>query len=233
MTAPTAVDGDGASVRPPDQPEDERRALRGEPSSGRRLLRGLREVVVLGGIALGLAFLIKVFLLQAFYIPSGSMLDTLQLDDRLLVEKVSYLFSEPERGDVVVFRRPNAPERTGVQAAIRSFLEGFGVLQPNVDIDLVKRVIGLPGETVSILDGVVQVDGRALDEPYVLPDGRSFSPVTVPEGHYFMLGDNRGNSDDSRYTLGLVPRENFVGRAFAIIWPLRNATTALGHEHDV
>ncbi len=207
--------------------------MRGEPSSGRRFLRGLREAVVLGAIALGLAFLIKVFLLQAFYIPSGSMLNTLQLDDRLLVEKVSYLFSEPERGDVVVFRRPDAPERTGLQEAVRSFLEGFGLIRPDDDIDLVKRIIGLPGETISIRDGVVHVDGRPLEEPYVLPDGRSFSAVTVPEGHYFMLGDNRGNSDDSRYTLGMVPRENFVGRAFVIIWPLRNATTALGYDHPI
>lgn len=222
------------SVRPPDLSPADRRALRAdEPRRGRRRSRGaLAELPVLIVVALVLAFLIKTFLVQAFYIPSGSMLDTLQINDRVLVEKVSYRSRDPERGEVIVFRRPNAPERSGPVAVVRSFLEGTGLMAPDEEIDLIKRVVGLPGETIAIDGGVVSVDGTPLQEPYVLPDDRTFAPVHVPEGHYFMLGDNRGNSDDSRYTLGTVPRENVVGRAFVILWPPSNATLELAHDHE-
>jgi signal peptidase I len=229
--------GDGAldparSVRPPDLAHDDREALRAEDAPAGRRGGGLGELPVLLVVALVLAFLIKTFLVQAFYIPSGSMLDTLQINDRVLVEKVSFRFRDPARGEIIVFRRPGAEAAQGPGAVLRSFFEGLGLVAPDEEIDLIKRVVGLPGETVEIVDGEVRVDGVGLTEPYTLPDGRSFPAVTVPDGHYYMLGDNRSNSDDSRYGLGTVPRDDVIGRAFVILWPPSSATLRLRHDHD-
>jgi signal peptidase I len=232
VVRPGPADDPERSVRPPDLELGEQAALHAADPSPRPVRRRLGELPVLLLVALVLAFGIKTFLLQAFYIPSGSMMDTLQINDRVLVEKVTFRFREPERGEVIVFRRPGAQIERGPGAVVRSFLEGIGLLAPDDEIDLIKRVIGLPGETVEIVDGVVSVDGRALSEPYVLPDERSFPAVEVPEGEYFMLGDNRGNSDDSRYGLGTVPRADVVGRAFVILWPLPRATFALAEDLD-
>jgi signal peptidase I len=220
----------GRSVRPPDLQPQEREALRraaGELTRRRRM----GELPVLVLVALLLAFVIKGLLVQAFYIPSGSMQDTLLIDDRVLVEKVSYRFRDPERGEIIVFRRPGAEVGRGPGAIVTSFLEGLGIVAPDADIDLIKRVIGLPGETVEVRGGVVHVDGVALDEPYVRADGRDFPAVRVPEDHYFMLGDNRGNSDDSRYSLGTIPRDAVVGRAFTIMWPPVRATLQMDHDY--
>lgn len=238
MRAPPQLEPDGGvpdserSIRPPDLAPAQLAAVRGGSSGGRAGRGGLGELPVLLLVALVLAFLIKTFLVQAFYIPSGSMLDTLQLNDRVLVEKVSLRFREPRRGEVVVFRRPGATAATGPGAVVRSFLEGIGLIAPDEEIDLIKRVIGLPGETLEIVDGEVRVDGVPLTEPYTINDERSFPAVTVPDGEYYMLGDNRANSDDSRYGLGTVPRDDVVGRAFVILWPPGNATLRLGHHHD-
>jgi signal peptidase I len=219
----------GWSVRPPDLEPEQRDAVRAadplRPPKGRHRY----ELPVLVVLALALAFLIKTFLVQAFFIPSGSMIPTLEIGDRVLVEKVSYRFTEPERGDVIVFRRPGVEEPTGIGPAVRSFFEGLGLLQPDEDIDLIKRIVGLPGETVEVRDGIVHVAGVAVDEPYALLDERDFPPHEVAPGEYFMLGDNRANSDDSRYGLGTVPTDNIVGRAFVILWPPGNVTLELGH----
>jgi signal peptidase I len=220
----------GRSVRPADLPPSQREALRA--GDARRTRAGLGELPLLLLVALVLAFLIKTFLVQAFYIPSGSMMDTLQINDRVLVEKVSFRFRDPERGEIIVFRRPGVEEERGPGAILRSFFEGLGLIAPDAEIDLIKRVVGLPGETVDITDGIVQVDGVPLAEPYVLPDVRDFGPVEVPVGEYFMLGDNRSNSDDSRYGLGTVPRESVVGRAFVILWPPGSATFRLRHDYE-
>ena len=184
-------------------------------------------------VALALAFVIKTFLVQAFYIPSGSMIPTLEIGDRVLVEKVSYRFRQPERGEVIVFQRPGAEkERAGVAGQARSFLEGLGLAQPDADIDLIKRVIGLPGERVRVRKGTVFVDGRPLDEAYAQPETRSFPEVVVPKGQLFMMGDNRMNSQDSRFSeLGTVPLRNVVGRAFVILWPAGRATTAMDRDY--
>jgi signal peptidase I len=164
-------------------------------------------VVVLVG-ALLVAMAVKTWALQAFWIPSGSMEPTLQVDDRVLVNKISYDIEDVERGDIIVFERP----------------DGWGV----GDIkDLIKRVIALPGETVSVVDGVVHIDGQPLDEPY-LADG-TLTPdffaesgcvpsCAVPEDHLFVLGDNRTNSDASNH-FGFVPFDDVVGRAFVRVWP--------------
>ena len=184
-------------------------------------------------VALLLAFLIKTFLVQAFYIPSGSMIPTLEISDRVLVEKVSYRFRQPERGEIIVFQRPGSEgARSGVSGQLRSFLEGLGLAQPDADIDLIKRVIGLPGETVRIRKGVVFVNGKRLTEDYAQPESRSFPKTTVPEGELFMMGDNRMNSQDSRFPeLGTVPLDNVVGRAFVILWPPGRATTKLDQDY--
>jgi signal peptidase I len=220
----------GRSVRPPDLPARQRDLLRASDGAPRR--SGLGELPLLLVVALVLAFLIKTFLVQAFYIPSGSMMDTLQINDRVLVEKVSFRFREPERGEIIVFRRPGIEVDRGPAAVLRSFFEGLGIIAPDAEIDLIKRVVGLPGETLEITDGIVRVDGVLLTEPYTLPDVRDFGPVEVPAEHYFMLGDNRSNSDDSRDSLGTVPADDVVGRAFVILWPPSNATFRLRHHYD-
>ncbi|HUG84154.1 MAG TPA: signal peptidase I [Euzebya sp.] len=239
-----------ATIRPPDtvagravadgvKPEDRTDGeaadapVEAAPGLMRQALSLLRESVQLIVVALLLAFLIKSFAMQAFFIPSGSMLETLQIGDRVLVEKFSYRLREPERGEVIVFRRPGlADEGFSPVATWRSFLEGIGLSQPDPDRDLIKRIIGLPGETVETIGGVVHVNGLPLDEPYTTPETRDFAPVTVPEGEYYVLGDNRGNSLDSRFSLGTVPAENIVGRTFAIIWPPSTATLEVDTDYS-
>jgi signal peptidase I len=164
---------------------------------------------------------IKTFLIQPFWIPSESMMPTLEVNDRVMVNKLSLRFSEPERGDVVVFRDPAEPdvEESIPEAVVRSVLEAIGVRTRGAD-DLIKRVIGLPGETVEIEGNRVHIDGVPLSEPYLaegtnMPD---FGPVTVSEDQVFVMGDNREFSFDSR-RFGPIPIEEIVGRAFLIIWP--------------
>ena len=170
-------------------------------------IRSARRTVLEWGVvlvgALALALIVRAFLFQAFYIPSPSMEPTLSSGDRILVNKVSYRLHDVNRGDLVVFHpRPES----GVGAD-----------------DLIKRVIALPGETVTTDSGRVLIDGGLLIEPYLpVPDGTAgftTAGCTVPDGHVFVLGDNRGNSRDSRY-YGPVPVDSIVGRAFVRVWPL-------------
>lgn len=144
-----------------------------------------------------LSLVIITFVVQAFYIPSGSMEPTLMVDDRILVAKFVYRFSPVRRGDVIVFRYPLNPQR-----------------------DFVKRVIGLPGEGVRLKEGVVYVGDQAISEKgYTInPDFGNYGPVTVPASQYLVLGDNRNNSEDSRF-FGYVPRANIIGKAVFIYWP--------------
>ena len=145
-----------------------------------------------------LSLVIITFVVQAFYIPSGSMEPTLMVDDRILVAKFMYRFKPVHRGDVIVFRYPLNPQR-----------------------DFVKRVMGLPGDRVQLKDGVVHLDGTVLSEKgyTIKPDFGNYGPVTVPASQYFVLGDNRNNSEDSRF-FGYVPRGNVIGKAIFIYWPL-------------
>lgn len=217
------------SVRPADLDSDERDAVAG---AGRSKRRGEFPLLVVS--ALLLAFLVKTFLVQAFYIPSGSMIPTLEIDDRVLVEKVSYRFRMPERGEVIVFRRPGAPRpEASLGDSVRTFFEGFGLLRPRHDIDLIKRVVGLPGETVEVRDGRVYVDGLALEEPYAHVDVFDHPATVVPAGHLFMMGDNRPNSDDSRGSLGTVPVDHVVGRAFVIMWPPVHVDATLDADYPL
>jgi signal peptidase I len=184
----------------------------------------LREIPVLVLLALVVALIIKTFLVQAFFIPSSSMEPTLMPGDRVLVNKMAYRFGDPHRGDVVVFENPNEaalPDRNAVEALFHWLGEGLGLQQPENE-DLIKRVIGLPGDTIAIRDHTVVVNDHPIAEPYLtkkaLGSMSDYGPVTVPHGELFVLGDNRGNSSDSR-VIGSVPEGNVVGRAFVIIWP--------------
>ena len=203
-------------------PAGERRAP-ATAGDGSSLVRAAREVVVLVGTALMIAVVVKTFVAQAFYIPSGSMLPQLQIDDRVLVSKISYRLHDPRRGDIVVFDAPGGapdPPTPFPRRALRGVAEAVGVVAPSTD-EYIKRVVALPGERVEATGGKVLVDGLELIEPY-LPPGTAtsdFAAVVVPPDTVFVLGDNRANSADSR-VFGPIPRSTVVGRAILRVWPL-------------
>jgi signal peptidase I len=176
-----------------------------------RLRSTVEWVAVIVG-ALVVALVVKTFLVQAFSIPSASMEPTLQRGDRVLVNKLSYDLHDIRRGDVIVFELP--ADQVGSD----------GIK------DLIKRAIGLPGDVIETRKGVVYINDKALDEPYLPagtltgdPDDPTNPPIerqTVPDGHVYVLGDNRSNSADSRYpTRGPIPIDMIVGRAFVLVWP--------------
>jgi signal peptidase I len=200
--------------RPPEDAADD-----DDDDEGRRSLSFWAELPILIVIALVLAVIVKTFFFQAFYIPSGSMEDTLQINDRVMVNKLSFRFGDVERGQIVVFDPDDADPPESLPAKVaRNVLESIGLATPKSD--LIKRVIGLPGETLEIQNNQVVIDGTPIDEPY-LPPGvnmRDFGPVEVPSGEYFVMGDNRNSSQDSRF-IGTIPEAHIIGRAFVIMWP--------------
>ncbi|MCM8551611.1 MULTISPECIES: signal peptidase I [Streptomyces] len=197
-----------------------------------------KELPILIGIALVLALLIKTFLVQAFSIPSSSMENTLQIGDRVLVDKLTPWFgSEPDRGEVVVFHDPDdwlAGEPTPDPNALQTVLSWIGLMPSADEKDLIKRVIGVGGDTVECnKTGPLKVNGKALNEPYVYAGNTPCSEdeqggqfkVTVPEGKIWVMGDHRQNSRDSRYNQsdkngGMVPVDEVVGRAIVVAWPM-------------
>jgi len=193
-----------------------------EPRPAEQEQRGsfLRELPILFIVALAVAIVLKTLVVQAFFIPSSSMEPTLEPGDRVLVQKVVY---GPDRGDVIVFSDPKGrpgPDRGIVGGFVHWLSSTLGIERPEHE-DFIKRVIGLPGETIELRDGRLYVDGVRIHEPYLkgAVDTRDYGPVRVAEGALFVLGDNRLNSNDSRFGLGLVPVDKVVGRAFAIVWP--------------
>jgi len=186
-------------------------------------------LVILAGL---IAFTIKSTVAQAFYIPSGSMMPQLQVDDRVVVSKLAYRLHAPRRGDIVVFDCPEAACRArgrraepgnGVARWLRSVGRGVGLVQPSTE-EFIKRVVGLPGETVEGRAGQVFIDGRRLVEPY-LPAGTvtaDFPATAVPARHLFVMGDNRSASSDSR-VFGPIDRSLVVGRTIVRVWPPASA----------
>lgn len=174
-------------------PEDHQEG--GSPKRGGGLVEFL--VIVLVAFALVFGF-VRPFVVEAFYIPSESMVPTLEVGDRVFVNKFIYRFSEPHRGDIVVFKS----------------IEGE-------NDDLIKRIVGVPGDEVAVRNGLLFVNGERYRERYVnkeFPDDSFFGPITVPEGKVFVMGDNRANSRDSRY-FGPVPIDDIEGEAFVVFWP--------------
>ncbi len=166
--------------------------------------RGWQENLTLVAIALCLAFLIRTFIAEPRFIPSDSMLPTLHTGDRLVIEKVSYHFHPPATGDIIVFQPPAELQRRGYPK----------------DQAFIKRVIGESGEVINISKGKVYLNGQALKEDYIAePPNNPYPPVTVPENEFFVMGDNRNDSNDSRYW-GFLPRKNIIGRAAFRFWPL-------------
>ena len=200
----------------------------------------LRETAIVVVSALVLSVIIKTFLVQAFFIPSGSMEDTLAVGDRVLVSKLAPGPLDVHRGDVVVFVDPGgwleqrSDERSGLQRGLEEALTFVGLLPQNAGEHLIKRVIGLGGDTVECCDadGRLMVNGVGIDEPYLKPGVDSSEnefAVTVPENHLWFMGDNRSNSQDSRAHQGdpgggAVPMRNVVGTAMLILWPLDHWT---------
>ena len=202
----------------------------------------VREVFVVVVMALALSFVVKTWLLQAFYIPSGSMEDTLLVGDRVVVSKLSPTPFDIERGDVVVFQDPGGwldipppVDRSGLSGALHDGLVFVGLLPAESEDHLIKRVIGLPGDRVACCtEGQsLTVNGVALTEPYLkpgdVPSTLTFD-ITVPEGQVWVMGDHRSDSEDSRFhdpsgtgADGAVPIDDITGRAVAVVWPLDRA----------
>jgi signal peptidase I len=199
-----------------------------------RTVPGWLEFVLLLAVALALSLVIKTWFVQMFFVPSESMEPLLQVDDRLLVQKVSYWAGDVERGDVVVFEDPGGwLQETEEPEGLRRLLAAVGLYPTGGH--LVKRVIGVGGDTVACCDdeGRVTVNGVALDETSYLPPGvdpsdQEFS-VRVPDGRIWLMGDNRSNSEDARFHRdlpgdGTVSTDRVVGKVWAIVWPLGHAS---------
>lgn len=190
----------------------------------------LVEMGIIVVVSLVLATLLKTFVVQAFYVPTGSMLATIQLDERILVNKLSPGLVDLHRGDVVVFEDPGgwlATEGAGAVGATgwqQSLAQAVGLGTEEQATHVVKRVVGLPGDTVSVDDdGVLSVNGVVVDErAYLYPGDVSSETaftITVPDDALWVMGDHRSDSDDSRVH-GTVPLDDVVGVAMAVVWPL-------------
>ena len=186
--------------------EQSRREWLSSQGSPSRKGGGILEFIVILAISFALVFLvIRPFIVEAFYIPSESMVHTLEVGDRVLTNKFIYRFTKPDRGDILVFKS----------------VEGRNDLKDRED--LIKRVVGVPGDTIEVREGKLFVNGAAQNEPYVNDATVAFQspygPKKVPENHGFMMGDTRGGSTDSR-VFGPVPREKIIGKAAVRFWPL-------------
>lgn len=243
-STPEAQAGDGSGVEERSSRGDGRQTTSGESSTRTKggLLGAIREIAVIAGAALVISFLIKTFVAQAFWIPSGSMEDTLVYGDRVMVSKIQAGPLAVDRGDVIVFEDPGGwlppvqqVDRGPVVNAMVRGLEFVGIVPSSQGGHLIKRVIGEPGDVVACCDpdGALTVNGFPLEETYLYPGDEPSTTefeVTVPEDHVWMMGDHRSNSRDSRANddgtgqTGSVPTENVVGQAFVLLFPFENFT---------
>ena len=208
----------------------------------------LREVPIIVVSALVVSILVKTFLIHFFFIPSGSMENTLRIGDRIAVNKLANFFTDIKRGEVVVFKDPanwlgQAPGETGSKpvVAIKNALVTVGILPDPAKQYLIKRVVGVGGDNVICCDakGRLSVNGISINEPYIFsgnkPSDSTFN-ITVPKGFIWVMGDHRGASADSRFHTddihkGMVPLPDVVGRAFVTVWPLKHVTfLSVGHD---
>jgi signal peptidase I len=205
--APEAQPDDGADGQEATPSADAGLATARKQRRAKSRQRALVEWVLAITLAITAAFVIKTWFVQAFVIPSGSMEPTLQVNDRVLVAKFAYRISDIHRGDVVVFKNP--------------------ARLPDEPAQLIKRVVGVGGDVIQTVDGKLVVNGALVPEPYLAPgtmtrapDGHDLPKTTVAAGHIFVMGDNRGNSRDSRY-IGPIENKTVVGKAFFRLWPVR------------
>jgi signal peptidase I len=199
-------------------------------SSGNDGKSSIVELFIIVPIALLLALAIQAFLIKPFRIPSESMVPTLEVSQRVLVDRVTFRFSDPHRGDVVVFKAPEGAEENRCGSNRPGIAERGGMPCPEPtpdqsDENFIKRVVGVPGDSLSVREGRVYINGKRQDEPYVNEDTdlnceicNLPRPITIPPDHFFMMGDNRGESADSR-EWGPVPEDWIVGNAFSTYWP--------------
>lgn len=191
-------------------PKERRKKRKEERRAKNPKFYAVMDWVVVIVIALAAALFINFFVIVNSTVPSGSMEKTIMTNSRMIGIRVSYLFEKPDRGDIIVFHYPDDPKQI-----------------------FVKRIIGLPGETVEMIDGITYIDGEAMEEDYINPDywdrpieGKNYNcgPFTVPADHYFVMGDNRGNSHDSRFWNNhFVSRKAIMGKAVYCYWPVKYA----------
>lgn len=165
-----------------------------------------------------LVILIRVFIVEAFQIPSGSMKDTLLVGDLLLVNKFIYRFTEPDRGDIIIFKYPHQDNSINPIKTLKQWIGDITGVPLVKRRNLIKRLIGMPGEEIEVKSGDVYIDGVKLDEHYLdfTPHG-NYGPYKIPKDHYFVMGDNRDNSADSRFW-GALPEDLVIGKALVIYW---------------
>lgn len=221
---------------------DEVKVAEAPPSLAQQALAALKETVLVVAMALVLSFVVKTWLLQAFFIPSGSMEDTLVEHDRVVVNKLVPGVMDLHRGDIVVFEDPGdwlAPrvpvDRGPVGETVNRVLTFVGLLPNDSQDHLIKRVIGLPGDHVTCCtDGKLAINGVPVSEPYIKPGDAPSTmgfDITVPADRIWVMGDHRSNSEDSRFhdpsgngATGSVPISKVTGRAIAVVWPIDNWT---------
>jgi signal peptidase I len=183
----------------------------------------LVELVTIVAVALGLALGIQAFLVKPFRIPSESMVPTLEVGQRVLVDRVSFRFGNPDRGDIVVFKPPAGAESNSCGVQHSSEKPCPEPTEGRSDTNFIKRVVAVPGDRLKVIDGAVYIDGKRQEEKFARLDpecGICNLPreITIPEDHYFMMGDNRGASADSR-EWGPIPKKWMIGKAFMTYWP--------------